>query len=137
MSILHIARHTEYMRSRSRDCGSLLVALKLRQPKSWCTLKALTARPAATTEQAHENQYEQPTWPFHTPRQDAGLDRAEPFHDEGAIGASERHARGHSLTALQLRELAKDVETEHDRVKKNVDTPVGIEREIRILRPSK
>ena len=49
MSILHIARHTEYMRSRSRDCGSLLVALKLRQPKSWCTLKALTARPAAPT----------------------------------------------------------------------------------------
>ena len=37
------------MRSRSRDCGSLLVALKLRQPKSWCTLKALTARPAAMT----------------------------------------------------------------------------------------
>ena len=88
-------------------------------------------------EQAHENQYEQPTWPLHTPRQDAGLDRVEPFHDEGAIGASERHVRGHSLTALQLRELAKDVETEHDRVEKNVDTPVGIEREIRILRPSK
>ena len=49
VSILHMARHTEYTRNRSRDCGSLLAALKLRQPKSWCTLKALTARLAART----------------------------------------------------------------------------------------
>eukprot|EP00964_Phaeocystis_antarctica_P138978 scaffold103675_cov70-Phaeocystis_antarctica.AAC.7 len=136
VSILHKARHTEYTRSRSRDCGSLLVALKLRQPKSWCTLKALTARLAARTNvptRQHKISQRGRSSSI-VRRQDAAFDRAEPFEVEGAFSASGRPGRLYLLVALQLRESAPDIEREHGCVGEDVDTPVGAEWKILILR---
>jgi hypothetical protein len=49
-------------------------------------LEGARRQAGGSDEQDHEHQYEQPTWTFLIPWQDASFDRAESFHVEGALG---------------------------------------------------